>query len=211
MARFFSADNEWFSPLGYVADVVLLSGLWFLCSIPVVTAGAATTALYDTTARCVRGHDRDMFGRFFRTFRREFLPSLLASVLWGALLWGGFSLVKLYGNSVEATRGTALITVALLFLLTVAVGIFSWVLPLQSRFTFSFGGLQVTAVKLALGNILRTVALGIVTVACGWLCVRYVFPVFVVPEIMALLWTVFEEPVFRRYMPEDLADTRQED
>ena len=207
MARFFSSDNEYLTPLGYVADAVLLSGLWFLCSIPVVTAGAATTALYDTTARCVRGHDKDTFGRFFRTFRREFLPSMLTSILWGLLLWGGLALVRAYGNSVEVSRTATLITVAMLFVLSVAVGIFCWTLPLLSRFTFSFGALQVTAVRLALGHILRTVALGVITVVCGWVCVRWVFPVMVVPEIMMVLWTLLLEPVFRSYMPgEELSD-----
>ena len=31
-----------------------LSVLWLLCSLPVLTLGAATTALYDSVVRCIR-------------------------------------------------------------------------------------------------------------------------------------------------------------
>ena len=207
MSNFFSSENDLWKPLGYVADVVLLSGLWTVCSSPIVTAGAATTALYDCTARCVRGHDLDLLGRFFRTFKRELVPSAITSLLWFLILWGSFRLVKLYGNSVEVTRTTTLITVALLAAWSVLVGVFCWVLPLLSRFTFSLAGLNITAVKLALSHIIRTVAIGGVTVVCGWFCMKRVFPVLFVPELVALFWSLLMEPVFRQYMPPDLAET----
>ena len=65
MAGFFSSENWYWKPFGYVGDAVLLSCTWVLTSVPVVTAGAATTALYDCVAHCVRGREKDIFSRYF--------------------------------------------------------------------------------------------------------------------------------------------------
>ena len=50
MAGFFSPDNWYWKPFSYVGDAVLLSGVWLITSLPIFTAGAATTALYDCVA-----------------------------------------------------------------------------------------------------------------------------------------------------------------
>ena len=92
---------------------------------------------------------------------------------------------------------------AMLFLLSLVVGIFSWVLPLLSRFTFSLGDLNRMAVKLALGHIFRTVILGLLTVGAFLLCTRTWYPMMVVPELLAVLWAAVMEPEFKQYMTEE--------
>jgi len=202
MAKFFSSENWVWKPFDLVADVFLLSCLWFVCSVPIVTMGAATTALYDCVVRCVRGKDERMFARFFRTLKNELIPSALCMALWACIIGGLYSLVKGYGNSVAVTDTTTVITVALLLGVVVAVGVFCWVLPLQSRFTMGFGALNATAVKLALANIPRTMVLGIVTVVAGVICIQLWIPFFFVPAILALIWSWLLEPVFRKFMEE---------
>lgn len=199
----FNSENWLWKPFGYVADVVLLSCMWFLCSVPIVTMGAATTALYDCAARCVRGKDQRMFARFFRTFKQEFLTATLCEALWAAIIGGGYFLVKTFGNSVAVTDGTTAATVAMLLIVVVVIGVACWVLPLLSRFTFSFAQLNGTAVKLALANLPRTMALGVVTVAAAYFCVQFWVPFLFLPGILVLIWTALIEPVFQRYMDED--------
>lgn len=202
MGKFFSSENWVWKPFDLVADVFLLSCLWFVCSVPILTMGAATTALYDCVARCVRGKDERMFARFFRTFKNELIPSALCMALWGCVIGGLFSLVKHYGNSVEVTDTTTVITVALLLGVVVAVGVFCWVLPLLSRFAMGFGHLNATALKLALANLPRTMVLGIVTVVAGVVCIQLWIPFFFVPAVLALIWSWLLEPVFRKFMDE---------
>lgn len=204
MARFFSNENWIWKPFNYIADVVILSGMWFVCSIPIVTAGAATTALYDCCARCVRGRDERLFQRFFRTMRRELVPSALSVALWSLILSLGYFLVKSYGNSVTVDRTSVVITTAMLLLLTVIVGIAGWVLPVLSRFTFDFVQLNVTAVKLALLHLPRTMILGIATVCAAYVCIQFWFPFLFLPAVLGIVWSFVLEPVFRDYMePEE--------
>ncbi len=203
MAKFFSSDNWLWSPFGYIADVLLLSCLWFMCSVLLLPMGAATTALYDCTARCVRGRDPRIWSRFFRTAKREFCMALLSTLLWGAIIGGGYALVKTFGNNVAVTDTNVAVTAGLLFLLCAVVGIACWVLPVLSRFTFSFGALQLTAVKLAFSHPLRTIVLGVSTVLAAFICLQLWVPFVFLPALLVLLWTVLLEPVFRQYMDED--------
>ena len=72
MNQIFNPENFFWKCFDKMADVVGLSLLWFMCSLPVVTIGPACAALYDASARCVRGGEGSPYGRFLRTFRREF-------------------------------------------------------------------------------------------------------------------------------------------
>lgn len=199
----FHSENWLWRPFGYIADVFLLSCMWFLCSVPLVTLGASTTALYDCAARCVRGKDQKMFARFFRTFKREFVTSTMSLAVWAAVIAGLYMLVKTYGNTAQVTDASVVVTVALLVIVVAVVGVACWVLPLLSRFTFGFAQLNGTAVKLALANLPRTMILGISTVVAAWLCLQLWIPFFFLPALLALEWTLFIEPVFKKYMEEE--------
>lgn len=203
MARFFSNENWVWKPFGLVADILLLSCMWFLGAALLLPFGAVTAALYDCCARCVRGHDPRIFQRFWRTAKREFFPSLFSTILWGSVIAAGYALIKLYGNTVEATDVQVAVTSGLLFLLCAVAGIACWVLPVLSRFTFSFGTLQITAVKLAFSHPLRTIVMGVVTVAAGFLCLQLWVPFIFLPALVALLWTFLLEGVLRQYMDPD--------
>ena len=48
--RAFDPENAVWRPLGFLGDIVTLSLLWALCSLPVVTIGSASCALYDAAS-----------------------------------------------------------------------------------------------------------------------------------------------------------------
>ena len=43
--------------IGKLGDLIILNILWIVCSIPVFTAGASTTAVYYVTLKLVRDED----------------------------------------------------------------------------------------------------------------------------------------------------------
>jgi len=203
MSRFFSRDNWIWSPFSWVADMFILSCLWVICSVPLLTIGASTAALYDCSARCVRGGDEKMFARFFRTFRRELVQSIPTLLLWICVIAGGYAAISAYGNNVTVTGTSTAITTGLLLLLTIVVGIAAWVFPLLSRFTMSFTSLNLMAARLALIHLPRTMALGIMTVLSAFLCLQFIAPLFFLPAILAWGWTLLLEGVFRTYETSD--------
>ena len=77
MGGLFSADGKLAQVLGKAADLVILNVLWIVCSIPVVTAGAAATAFYTVALKMIKNEESYVFRSFFRHLRRTLsrLPS----------------------------------------------------------------------------------------------------------------------------------------
>lgn len=69
--KFFSLENPIWKFIGNLADFFLLSCLWYLCCLPVVTAGAATTALYYVTLKMARGQEGQLIPAFFHSFKQN--------------------------------------------------------------------------------------------------------------------------------------------
>lgn len=195
----FNSENWIWQPFGLIADFLILSCLWLLCSIPVLTVGAASAAMYDCCARCIKDGERTLFSRFFRTFRREALKSIPSILLWAGILGAMICLIRCFTGSAAGTDVNLVLAYAMVVFLAVTVGIASWVFPLLSRFTFRFADLHLTVVRLALAHLPRTMALGAINIAAGWLCLRLLMPVMVVPGIASLLSAYILEPVFKPY------------
>ena len=122
MKGFFNGESPLWQIFGFIGDAVVLSLLWTVCSVPVVTAGAAAAALYDTVTACFRRHEQDYLRRFFRTLKRELRSSLLPTLLWGLLLAGLYWGWHQVAGGLSG-RGGQLLTSGLLFLLLIPLGI----------------------------------------------------------------------------------------
>ena len=66
--KIFSYDSPFSQVLLKLAWSCYLNLLWFICSIPVFTVGASTTALYAVTLKIVRDKEGNLTGQFFRAF-----------------------------------------------------------------------------------------------------------------------------------------------
>lgn len=136
--RIFSYDSKFSQIMLKLSYGCYLNLLWFVCSLPVFTLGAATAALYDVTLRMARGEEPGLTRRFFQAFRENFRQ---ATTLWlillgvGALLgMDGYILYHLYKSTAGAaaiicTLGLALVIVAAICLVIVLLYIF----PLVAR------------------------------------------------------------------------------
>ena len=80
---FFSYESKFSQMMIKLSYSCWLNLLWLICSIPVFTLGAATTALYDVSLKIVRDEETSITRQFFRSFRRNFRQS---TVLWLILL-----------------------------------------------------------------------------------------------------------------------------
>ena len=70
MGGLFNYDNPIWRFVGRIWDLFILNLLWVLCSLPIVTFGASTTAMYYCTMKIAR--DRDSGGvlsMFFHSFK----------------------------------------------------------------------------------------------------------------------------------------------
>ena len=201
--RFFNPDNWLWRGFGRLADFFILSILWLVCSIPLVTLGASSIALYDTVAHCFRYNEGGMMARFFRTFKRELVRGILLTVIWAAL---GYLLNVSYQIVTQLGDGSTFWTVVGLVyfvIMTIPVGIACWAIGLQSRFTYSFMELHKNAAMMTLGYFPRTLAIVVIFALFYNVLLLMPFMLMFLPAIMVNLQSMFMEPVFRKYMPEE--------
>ena len=85
LERFFSDDNLLFRLLGHMADLLVLNLLWLLCSLPIITIGASTTALYYCTLKIVEKEDAGLIAKFFRSFRMNLRQGIILTLLYATL------------------------------------------------------------------------------------------------------------------------------
>lgn len=189
--------------MSHLADVLVLSLLWLLLSLPLFTLGAATTALYDAAARCVRRGNHGAWRRFFHTFRAEFLTSTLVTVVWGLLLSGLFWIFRqLWAAALAVGAGMSVVAAAYLVALLIPAGAFCWMFPLLSRFTFRPLGLIWTSLQFSLAHLPSTAAVVLFTLAAGVASGYLLLPMLVSPCLTALFWSLLMERAFDRHMPE---------
>ena len=183
--------------LGLVIDLVFAGILWLLCSLPVLTLGPASTALYYAVVKCVR-HDRGRLSAvFFAGFRRGFRQSFPMWLLYlGAL---ALALLDMYAYSRMELRGGALLSALGGMLLIPAALSFPWMFAYISRFENSFGGSLRFVFFLCFHNLGRSVLLALELL--GFLAIVWLIPQLlpIVPGAFALLMSLLIEPVFRVY------------
>jgi len=187
-------------------DVITAGLLWLLCSLPIVTLGAASTALYYAVVKCIRHERGALVGSFFAAFRREFKISTLLWLLFlGALLVLGADAwaIRLM------TQDSGIFPVLSRILLVLPLALFPWVFAFVSRFSNTVGGTLKYCAYLALRHIGLTLAMAAELIAFG--LVVYLMPQIApfLPGVVCLLFSLHIEPVFKAITAE--MDVRDED
>lgn len=196
----FRPDSPLMIVMTQITDCIFLSLFWLLGCFPVVTAGASFAALYDATFRTFRQGERHSWQRFFHSFRQNLkagiLPGLFVLGVFGGAAW---LLIQLWNNAAVGALSWTVFSGAAFFGVMM-LGVLSVVLPMLSRFENGFLTLVKNSVFLALANMPRTLVLGFLNAAVIFLCVRFVFPLFFLPSLAALIGSLLIEPMFRPYM-----------
>ena len=203
--NFLNPDNALMVTMSQITDCILLSLMWLLGCFPLVTVGVSGAALYDSVRQCLRGTERNPLSRFLKSFRRDLKTGLIPGLLYLAALWLGVRAMIALWNSAVAGSCSWMVFAGCAFAAAMMLGILSVLFPLLSRFENPLGALLRNTVMLALANMPRTVALGVLNAVSGWLCVRFIFPLFFLPALACLISTYLLEPMFKPYLTENAA------
>ena len=79
MKSLFNLDNPFMQLLTRVGDLILLNALTLLCSLPILTAGAAQAALHRVCQDMVFETESGIIASYFRAFRDNFRQ---ATIIW---------------------------------------------------------------------------------------------------------------------------------
>ena len=148
--------------LNKMTDLILLNILYIICCLPIVTIGAATTAMYYVCIISIRQGDGYVVKRFFSSFRSNFKQ---ATILWIPMLFVGlimgFDLLFWYRMGTVFSKVMFILSmVVALFLVMVGMYIF----PILSKFEGTVGRTIKNAAAFAVGYLPQTAILLVLTV-----------------------------------------------
>ena len=125
----FSYDSRFTQLLMKLVFSSYLNILWFICSLPIFTIGAATTALYYTSLKIIRNEEGNVTKTFFKAFKENFRQS---TVIWLIMLAIGlflaFDFYVLYNLRLNTAMPMAAFWTILLAILIGAIIIYLIVL-----------------------------------------------------------------------------------
>ena len=182
-----------------ITDVLLLSLLWCGCSLPLITLGASTTALYDAAVHGIRYREPGLYRRFFRTFRREWKTSVPVTLLWGAVLLFGFYVLALLDEAATEEAMAGVMAGGYRVLMGIPLTCACWSVMLLSRFTYKFRDLTANALRFLPVHLLQSLAVGVFTWVVCWYCFHYPIALTFAPAVAVICWSLVAEPVFKKY------------
>ncbi len=158
MNKLFSLDSPLFRFLEKVADFFIVNALFALCSLPVITAGAALTAAFKVMQNMVMDNEQPIVKSFFKTFKNDFKQStLLWLIVLGVLAFLIFDLLVVYFNLQGSIALVLYVFLGVCSVVTLGSAVFSFQMiaryenPLKQHLRNGF--------FLAIGNLPRTVVI----------------------------------------------------
>lgn len=203
MGEVFNIDNKFFSTISKIVDCIFVTILWIVCCIPVVTIGAATTALYHTVYKTIAQGEGYVFIEFMHSFKSNFRQS---SIVWGIMLVvGAFLGMDAYLTWQLKAAGDAVgnIFYFIILFLIIEFLVFTYAFPYIARFQDDSKKIIKNALFLALGNPLKTILMLITCVVAVYLV--YVIPLLVIvaPALYMLAIEQLMESIYKRFLPQE--------
>lgn len=180
--------NKLFILGGKLADLMVLSGLWLLCCLPVVTIGPSTAALYySVNKRFGQKAEDNPSALFFHSFKDNLKQGILLTIIY--IVFCGF-----IAFDIAASRnGIAGFTLpegyemfAYVLILPVVFTVF-YIFPCISRYSNTVKNSLMNSFLLSATHIGHTVCLVLMNAVTALACVFFPPVVLVLPALCTLL------------------------
>lgn len=192
MNSLLNPDNPVMRFITKVTYSAYLNILWFICSIPIVTAGASTTALFYVTLKLAKNEEGNITRAFFRSFKENFRQAtkiwLILLCLGIILALDGYVFYHMRFSNVLWTLGTAFF-----FLVLAAYAIvMMYIFPLLARFDNTTKAMFVNSIMIGMRFLLCTVLMAVIYIAMAVVIIFFFTPAVIFGEgLCALLCSFF--------------------
>lgn len=202
-------DSPIMSFLARVADLVILNVLWLLCCLPVVTAGASTTAMYHVVRHLQEESISSVTRDFFRSFKSDFRQAtpvyLLLLIPTAAVVMNAW-ILSAQSSDVVPVYVRAIWMVPALMLTFVV----SFVYPVMAYFDDTVWKTLRTAAVLAVAKLPRTVLISAINllpiimlfVSLPFFLRSSIFWLLIGGSLTAYLNMLILRPVFKKIIDE---------
>ncbi|MCL2373436.1 MAG: DUF624 domain-containing protein [Defluviitaleaceae bacterium] len=213
MRDFFSMDGAFSKYGGLLADTLILSIMWLVFSLPIVTVGAATTAIFYVTTRRIADREGYITRDFWRAFKSNFFR---ATGLWLLVMAAGFAIwynISLLTTTLDvaAMGGWAVIMLPMQLVFVVQL-VFAtiYIFPITARFEMGFVQTIKNSFYMANRHLLTSILCAALLVAVIFISGMTIIFTFAAAGVYAMLSSYLIMRVFKKYRPDMDRDPRAE-
>lgn len=207
MGKWFGLDSKFYKYGTLLGDLIILTILWLICSIPVITIGASTTALYYVTTRQLSDREGYVSRDFFKSFKQNFLEATAMTLILGVIAAVLLININLFVPDTTINVVIYLIQYVLLYELLIFT---IYVFPVLSRFDLKLGDLIKTSFFMANRHLLTTFTCAILFVAIVMIVLKCGVLIILCAGAYAILTSLMFMKLFRKYVP-DMDKDKPED
>lgn len=149
-----------FNFLTVSGDLIILNLLWLICSLPIITIGPATCALYKVSLKIIEDRTYPVLKNYFRAFKENFKQSIVVGLFFILELFIVYSDL-IYISNVEGMEKKVFIVVMIITIAIVLIAI-TYLNALIARYNNSLKNHIINAFKLAFVNPFHTILMWIV-------------------------------------------------
>lgn len=162
MGKLFDLDSPIMRFLGRVGDMMILNILVMICCIPIITVGAAFTAMHYVLLKMVRDEEGYLIRGFFKSFVQNFKQ---ATLIWLLMLL--VAAVYVGDSYIFGYSGVAFPRFLIIAIIAVGVTMMMvamYVFPLLARFDNTIKNTLRNAAVLTVANLPKTILMALIYV-----------------------------------------------
>ena len=207
----FSYDSKFSQLFLKLSYACWLNMMWMICSLPIITIGASTTALYSVTLKIADETESNITRQFIHAFRSNFKQStrLWILLLIAGLLIGGDFYVVMHMRSMSTGIMAIIWTLNLALLIAVSiiyVVVLIYIFPLIARFENTDQAMLKNSLLIGIHYLFCTIVVAAIHFVMFYAVVAVFTPLILFGEgLCALLSSYMLINVFRviSYRPEE--------
>lgn len=81
MMSLFDYDGLFMRICNFLTNAFLITILWLITSLPIITIGASTTAAYEVSFDFIRRNDLSVIGQYFKSFKRNLRQTIPTGII----------------------------------------------------------------------------------------------------------------------------------
>ena len=155
-------DNPIMRGMGRLADFIILNLLWVVCSIPIITIGASTTALYTVMLKLVKNEEGYIAKGFLKAFKENFKQSTIMWIIF--LLISIVFVVDFVSIKLMSDEIGGILQILFLFMGALLAAWMVYAFALQARFVNTVKNTLKNAMILVFAKLPFTVLIVLLTV-----------------------------------------------
>lgn len=204
MKSFFNANNPIFRICTTIFDIIVLSVLWVISSVPIITIGSSTAALYYSAVKCIRFKEEDTYKNYFQAFKSNLRIGCAFSAVFLVIAFGMYTIyIAMVGALPLEQALTVPVIWGFLLFSVFLLAVFLCGVILFSRFDYTLPKLLSDSFRITFGHLPRVYLTALIVTTSMLLTIKFFFYQvwFVTPCITVLFISQLMEPILRKYTP----------